>query len=77
MAQQFFQLQNSFPPILELKGLSCEGGEPFGEFFFFFSCSCHFPGGEAVYDRQKITILFKHRHGSGLKVIVYYLIALI
>ena len=23
MVQQFFQLQNSFPPILELKELSC------------------------------------------------------
>lgn len=37
MAQQFFQLQNSFPPILELKGLNCEGGKPSGKFFFFFS----------------------------------------
>ena len=79
MVQQFFQLQNSFPPILELKGLSCveEVNTLVNAFFFFFFCSCHFPGGEAVYNGEKIIILFKHRLGSGLEATVYYLIALI
>lgn len=77
MVQQFFQLQNSFPPILELKGLSCVEEVNSLVNAFFFSCSCHFPGGEAVYNGEKIIILFKHRLGSGLEATVYYLIALI
>lgn len=76
MVQQFFQLQNSFPPILELNGLSCVEEVNSGKCFLFF-CSCHFPGGEAVYNGEKIIILFKHRLGSGLEATVYYLIALI
>lgn len=67
MAQQFFQEQSVFSPILGLRRLSCVEEMNYWVNPFFFPCSCYFSAGEAVYHGEKITTLFKHRRGLQLR----------